>query len=179
MCHLWWTMSRTIQLWEVISLLVDVLLKHSMKTAGSLPVHMLWCVVFPRMSSPSSIFFPNLFFSYFVLSSTYFHIEHLSLSIFFAVSKMEVMLAFTQCKVQHIIMSIFLQVPFWSPTFFSWSLRGCPCSTWSLPWASITGKGQLQFGKYALSLKVNTNTHSHACEPACLQPLFDLLNCTT
>lgn len=54
-----------------------------------------------------------------------------------------------------------LQVLFWSPTSFSWSSRGCHCSTWNLPWASTTVKGQLQFGKYAPSLKVSFNTNEH------------------
>lgn len=52
------------------------------------------------------------------------------------------------------------QVPFWFPIFFSCSLLGCPCSTWSLPWASITEKGRPRFGRYAPSLKVNGATHT-------------------
>lgn len=65
-------------------------------------------------------------------------------------------------------------MPFWSPTFFSCSSPECHCSTWSLPWASTTGKGQLQFGKCARSLKVtcspNTQiiTTAQIYEPACL-----------
>lgn len=50
MCHLWWTMSRTIQLRAVISLLVDVQLRHSRKIAVSFPS--LFFPLFLRMSTP-------------------------------------------------------------------------------------------------------------------------------
>lgn len=52
-------------------------------------------------------------------------------------------------------------MPFWSPTPCSWSLRGCHCSIWSSPWASITGKEQRQSGRYAPSLKVKCCSNLH------------------
>lgn len=144
MCHLWPGVLRRIKLKGVISLLVDVLLREITvrlpPTFQQSPFHLYCCITFLQHLFLKQIFSFSFAWQIILRAAEELHVDKWSSS-----------------------KSVFpFQVLFWSPTFFSWSSRGCHCSTWNSPWASTTGKGQPQFGKYALSLKVI------APQPVCL-----------